>query len=256
MAHGALSLPNSTSRSCREHSPDTRELPEGTPTTGFRGCQSPTDSLFDPRSCQSPMDRFFEGPQMPSFFCPTSQSNTGMPSGCAAAQGSVLSQGTSSNSASMVSFGSVGFGAWPVASNTGPRMYLCPTGAIGAGALPIATLPAAVGVPSNGMSVPLPVTTRVPGGIPVALSRSSPQSSVQSPDVGRAAVASAATHAATQAVAQAMRAQKGDRFPESQPLTSALRATASLDFKASAAHRPPCPTAIYVDLTCLRDKSL
>eukprot|EP00411_Alexandrium_monilatum_P074703 CAMPEP_0175558014 /NCGR_PEP_ID=MMETSP0096-20121207/35669_1 /TAXON_ID=311494 /ORGANISM="Alexandrium monilatum, Strain CCMP3105" /LENGTH=255 /DNA_ID=CAMNT_0016861175 /DNA_START=18 /DNA_END=782 /DNA_ORIENTATION=- len=255
MARG-ISLPRSAAAQAgREgESPVARQQPEGTPTTGLAGCQSPTDSFFDPRLCQSPMDRFFEGPQVPSFFGP-GQSGAG-PSGCVVVQG-VPSQGmaASAGAAPMVPFGPVGFGSG--APGVAPQVYLCPAGAVGPTAVQMAAIPAPVPVAqSSAMTMPVQLSADVPAGAPVALpaGAAAGHASGMAPEVGapgtlRAAPLPAAAAARTPAPRR--------EHPPEPPVTASPSPAESAGpaGKNSSEDRPPCPTAIYVDLTCLRERA-
>lgn len=254
MARG-ISLPKSAAKaSCGERSSEMRQLPDGAEPTGFRGCQSPTDSFFDPRSCQSPMDRFFEGPQVPSFFGPNGQGSTAQPSNCLMMQG-VPSQGMASTGpAPMVPFGAMGFQTWPGQ----PGVYFCPAGTINPNGVPMAAIPAPVAMPpqGSGMTMPVQMAANVPSRMPMAL----PAGAVAGPGMAEQVGIPPHTMQPTmpQAAAPAKAAPpKREPLPDPAPPLAGLASTEAKDLVANGGpeNRPPCPTAIYVDLTCLREKA-
>jgi len=230
-----LSLPKmeaaSSARECRPSGcwPGTAPVDQGCSDA----CQSPTDRFFDPRSgCyQSPMAFYFE----PAFFVAGTGavqpvSGTALPATCVMQPtSSSLPQASNLMPAAAnfvvvpaVSPQAVGFAAWPGAANTQQQWSApaCPAGVVPATSIPTVTASQANAsmVAAGSIAVRQPAAT-APGGL-------------------------GTLHAGT-----------GTADPSSQ--RSPLQPTAP-DSRAAqgsdAGCKHACPSAVFVDLSCLREK--
>lgn len=226
-----------------ERSPGSRPAPDASPGGSACGCQSPLDGFFDP-ACQSPMDRFFEGPPegrpMPCFFGINQLGGASTSAGAVSTSTVLLpnqpqpacAPTTLTGATAMTTFGPVGFTAWPCAPNIGAQFFLCPPGSVGNATMQVSAMPQAVGMAANGVTTPMAAVT---AGLPSLLRNGVPdprKKRATKPEMGPVL---------THGPAPSMRIPNSDEVGDPTA-------------PGSSDGRPACPTAVFVDLTCLREK--
>lgn len=198
--------------------------PHGESPTTLMGCQSPMDSIFDPKvaPCQSPMDRFFEPQQAPTFFG----------SNVAAPPVNCMMMPPNAANVPVMPLPTAGFGSWPNGQGFMQLLQYPPPAGIaplGQAPYPVPSTPGAFQAPVPAPAAPPPAASR-----PITLDRRLPGGQGQNGAQQAAPVAS------------------GE--PRSKKQSQVAQKVSQAEEASKKDDKHACPTAIYIDLTCLKEK--